>query len=420
MIGWLTRSRRPYVGAGSVRQGGANTRTLSNWMGRTDIKLEKATKKKRTGKLHPLSPDLASNSRLARTHALLGQLEAVAPPAPPPSASNSSSPRRSGREGMMMPSHSAPTSLGQFGQSAQSTPITAGAGAGGRMTLRTRKADLSEGVEALVTPPRTAQASGAGRGRGRGRGGGVGMSGQDGTATTANTPQKADIASVGTDSTGGALKQTTGSEVVHNDDPSESKVPPTPTIKVLPANRDVATPPARSTRQLRSTPSPSPRKTGPDAARSSGIGPPRATAHAPPNAGSPMPAGLSDAESTSASVSAASADLDELMGAMGSMAIKGSPAKFAEHPLVYDLTGQGQGEVGGQKDLHGLQGTATIEETAAAGSQIDMSAAAALHEHVSTTLTPSAPVAPPPGKIFLKFTRPGTTPPPPPPPPPAP
>lgn len=84
----------------------------------TDVKIEKATKKKRTGRIAPFPSELNNHAHLARTHALLAHFEG--------------------------------TPLDSIAPSATSTPQQAS-----RMTLRDRRKQPSSGVEedVMVTPP---------------------------------------------------------------------------------------------------------------------------------------------------------------------------------------------------------------------------------------------------------------------------
>lgn len=274
---------------------------------RADVQLERATRKKRTGKLHPFPSDLAHLPHLARTHALLEHFGSIG------TVDTAANPASGLGAGSMTPSHSAPSGIGN--PSAQSTPV-----ATGRMTLRTRKAavEMDRDVEALVTPPRAAGAgagTGAGassRGRGRGRGGatGVGRT-QDGRATTANTPvAKQAVSSVQDVALG-------GTPVIKVSKAHEAGTR-TPTAGGAAASSSTAS--TGTTRVLRSSPSPSKPKAAPFDVK--------------PNDEVKVESdGLEQRyrEQTPGTPSAGSAgsasELDDgLLGAMGGMAIRGSPS----------------------------------------------------------------------------------------------
>lgn len=116
--------------------------------------IERATKKKRTGKLHPFPSDMSHLPHLARTHALLGHFESVGQPTQDVPASLASTPQR----GMV-------------------------ASASGRMTLRARKQIEEDGGVGGgdVTPPAPR--------RGRGRGGVMASSSSSASASV--TPSRA-------------------------------------------------------------------------------------------------------------------------------------------------------------------------------------------------------------------------------------
>ncbi|KAK8850477.1 hypothetical protein IAR55_004395 [Kwoniella newhampshirensis] len=125
------------------------------WWSETElVNIEKATKKKRTGKLQPFPSDLSSHSHLLRTHALLGHFESIGvPEAAAPSVTSTPqtvAARMTLRDRSRKVDDSAPAST-------ESTPAirrpARGRGAGASVTTPTAR---SKDARATVTTPTAA------------------------------------------------------------------------------------------------------------------------------------------------------------------------------------------------------------------------------------------------------------------------
>ena len=319
------------------------------------------------------------------------------------------------------------------------------------MTLRARKAvvgdmGLDKDVEALVTPPRTAA---AGRGRGRGRGAAAGPGDEaaaaaagtalvlptDAVARTAATAQTSDAGGVPTVP---AVAQTPAIEVSSvSVGGSDTPTPGTPDT--------TRTPTARTARVLRSSPSPLKTKVAlpsshdqdqKDAEQGTRVTEEQALYGSERGVGTDVERTASDAASPSAG---SASELDDLLGAMGGMAIQGLPARLLHNgkhgPGVYPqhfVTSAVKEQVdirhGQGGASNGVDTPATTDKPASGMEQLyqsmtDTSSTApprpfvgidnpastsASQPHVPAPTASTAAVSTASSKIFLKFTRPAS------------
>lgn len=321
------------------------------------------------------------------------------------------------------------------------------------MTLRARKAvggdlGLDKDVEALVTPPRTAV---GGRGRGRGRGAAAGA-GEEGAVAAAAAAGTALVLPTGAVAKTAATAQTSDAGGV----PAVPAVAQTPAIKVSSVSvggsdtpspgtpATTRTPTARTARVLRSSPSPLKAKIAlpsshdqdqRDTEQETRVTEGQALYGYEHGVRTDVERIASDAASPSAG---SASELDDLLGAMGGMAIQGSPARLLHnaqqrgvHPQHFvtstaeeqDDIRHGQGGASNRVDT-----PATTNKPASGMEQLyrsitDTSGTVSPHPSIGTDTPANTSASKPhvrapdastaatttaPSKIFLKFTRPAS------------